>query len=206
MIETVLITNGRSTFGFAMESLRQQTYRTQVMIVQGMRWIDAVNFGLNHVMKPYMLRVDDDMFLHPRALEFMVDTMPKDSVMHRGQLYEHYTKMVAGRVKIYNVEKTKKVGFRTNRLGKIDRCFEEDTQKKNMKITIADKNSPIGLHACAPWEEMLEYEKLWGHKKSRRGSMKVYDVPVERQFEKRIKIIERYNKQHGTRFWEWLNQ
>lgn len=205
MIEIVFITNGRSTAKYALESLREQTVRAQIMIIEDRPWLEAVNFGLNHVLASHMLRVDDDMLLHPRAIEFMLKTMPKDSVMHRGQLYEHYSKMVAGRIKIYNIKKVRRIGgFRANKMGKIDRKFEEDAIANGLSITIADKKSPIGLHACAPWEEMLYYESLWGHKKSRRKHMKNYTFSPAEQFNKRIKIIERYNRQHNTEFWKWL--
>lgn len=205
MIEIVFITNGRSTAEYALQSIQEQTVRKQIMVVENKRWLDAVNFGLYHVHEPYMLRVDDDMFLHPRALEFMLETMPKDSAMHRAPLYEHYSKMVAGKVRIYKVKVAKRIGgFKANRLGKIDRIYKAEVEKGGYKITTAGKKSAVGLHACAPWNEMVGYEALWGHKKQRRENMKRYKLSVEDQYSKRVKIIERYNRQNRTKFWEYL--
>jgi len=125
--------------------------------------------------------------------------------MHRGKLYEHYSKMVAGRVKFYDVKKVLSIGgFRTNRLGKIDRAFEEDAKKHGLKISIACKKSPVGLHAMGTWEEQVAYESLWGNKKSRRGNMKKYDKSPEWQYENCERIIERYNRQNNTPFWKFI--
>jgi len=207
VVEACIITNGRSTFEYALECLKNQTYKVPITIIENRKWVSAVNDSIKFAIKDWVLRVDDDMFLHPRAVEFMVSTLPRKSVMHRAQLYEHHSKMVAGRVKIYNVWKVNHIGgFRPNKLGKIDRTFEEDVKKTKFKISIADKKSPVGLHACAPWEEQLRYEELWGHKKSRRNSMRKYPHSVEWQHEKSADIIERYNRRNNTGFWEWLNR
>ena len=120
-----IITNERSTYKYARKLLKRQTYEYDDFIAIGnCNWLLANKRLLERVKTTHFIRVDDDMFLHPRAVEFMVDTMPGKSIMHRGKLYEHYSKMVAGRVKIYNTDKVKSIGgFRANKLGKIDRCL-----------------------------------------------------------------------------------
>ena len=202
--EAVIITNGRSSFRYAHKALRQQTARCKIHVIRNMPWVEANNHALEVVKAPLMLRVDDDMFLHPRALEFLLQTMRCSSVMHRGKLYEPHTRRIAGRTKIYRVEAVKAIGgFRANRLGKIDRMFERDAGADN--ITIADKRTPVGIHSCPPWREQRKYEALWGHKKSTRMAMKLFRMPLRAQYDMRIWKIERTAKQRDSKFWRWLN-
>jgi len=204
MITAVLITNGRSSYQYALRALEEQSYRLPIITIKDMSWVEANNLALATCPTNLMIRVDDDMFLHPRAVEFMLDTY-SGKTMHRGKLYEPHTKRIAGRVKIYNVERCKEVdGFTANRLGKIDRVFERRIGSGS--ISISDKRSPVGIHSCPDWTEQREYERLWGYRKSTRERMKRFDMPLEEQFSMRVWKIERIAKQKNGRFWEWLQE
>lgn len=203
-LEAVFITNGRSTAAPAFNRLVAQSLIFRVKVIENKNWIEANNEAIEWTKAGALLRVDDDMLLHPRAIEFMLNTY-KGAICHTAKLYEHFSRRIAGKVRIYNVEKVKSIGgFRANKLGKIDRTFEEDAKKGNHRITTADKHSPVGLHACAPWAEQLEYEKLWGYKKSSRILMKKYRKTVDWQDERADRIIERQNHKGKTKFWQFL--
>lgn len=202
-MNAVLITNGRSTLKYAHKALQNQSYKCSIIVIENRPWIEANNMALKLVKSSVYLRVDDDMFLHPRTMEFLLDTMKGDPVAHIGKLWEEHTHRVAGAIKLYNVEKVRAMGgFRPNRLGKLDRTFQADAKKHGFEITCADKKAPLGLHACAPWKEQLAYEKLWGYKKSTRSEMRKYNVPVARQYKRFQKMVER--KARGTRFWRYI--
>lgn len=202
--EIVLITSGRSTWSHALEAAVVQG--AGVHVIRDKSWVEANNLALETVNTPCFMRVDDDMFLHPKALAFMLSGYG-GAIAHTGKLYEHYTRRVAGKVKLYNIAKVRAIGgFRPNVLGKIDRTFERDAKSKCHRITTADKFGPVGLHACGEWEEQLEYEKMWGYKKSTREEMKKYTKSVRWQAKHATRIVERYNRASNTEFWKWLNR
>jgi len=203
VITAFLITNGRSSYPYAMRALEEQTYKVPIVTIHNKGWVEANNLALETCPTELMLRVDDDMFLHPAAVEFMLDTLPAKTTMHRGKLYEPHTRRVAGRIKVYKVPRCREIGgFRANRLGKIDRIFERTVGHDN--ISIADKQCPVGIHSCPPWSEQREYERLWGHRKSTREQMKRFDMPLQEQFGMRVWKIERIARQRNGRFWKWL--
>lgn len=202
MITAFIITNGRSSYPYALKALQEQSVGMPIVTIRDKSWVEANNMALETCSTELMIRVDDDMFLHPRAVEFMLYTY-SGKTMHRGKLYEPHTRRVAGRVKIYDTARSREAGgFRANKLGKIDRTFQRAIGVEN--IGSADKDSPIGIHCCPPWEEQREYERLWGYRKSTREQMKRFDMPLDEQFDMRIWKIERIAKQKNGRFWKWL--
>ena len=204
MITAFLITNGRSSYQYALKALEEQSLKIPIVTIRDMNWVEANNLALETCPTDLMIRVDDDMFLHPRAVEFMLETY-SSKPMHRGKLYEPHTKRIAGRVKIYNCGQCREAGgFRANRLGKIDRIFERTIGHDN--ISIGDKQCPIGIHSCPSWAEQLRYERLWGHRKSTREQMKRFRISLEEQYDMRIWKIERIAKQKNGRFWKWLGK
>lgn len=202
----VLITNGRGTASFARKWLDAQSIGLPVITIQDRMWLDANMIMLDTAPTDLVLRVDDDMFLHPRAVEFMMSNY-HGTVAHVAKLYEHWEKRPGGKIKIYNVPLVKRMGgFRIDRQGKIDRPFEKDTRKYGMDISAACKKSVVGLHACASYEDCLEYEKLWCRKKRVTRHARKYDKSVEWQSVHTVKIVEGYNRRHNTEFWKWLKK
>jgi len=186
--------------------LKAQSVKVPIHVISGKKWVQANNEALDLVEADYFLRVDDDMFLHPRALEFMLHNH-HGHIAHTAKLYEHWAKRVGGKVRLYNRHKVKAIGgFRPNALGKIDRTFARDAQINCHRITTVDKHSPVGIHACGTLSDQKRYQKLWGYKKPCMPFWKQYHKTVGWQASHAIKLIEKYNKREGTVFWGWLGK
>jgi len=205
LYNVAFITNGRSTWRYALGSIERQTVPVCISFYKDIPWVEANNRALSDCKGEIFFRVDDDMFLHPRAFEFMLSSY-NGAISHTAKLYEHFSRRVAGKIRLYNKQKTVAIGgFRPNKLGKIDRTFEGDCERLKHGITTADKHSPVGLHACASWKEQVSYEGLWGYKKSNRDFMRGYKKSVEWQALNAVRLIERYNSKNKTAFWNFLN-
>jgi len=215
-LEAFIITNGRSTFEYALKALQQQTFKFKITILRDMKWVDALNECLNRSSASHFIRCDDDFVLHPRAIEFMwnrYQTVSKlKTIMLVAKLWEDWTSRIAGGVKIYNAEFVKDIGgFKVNHLGKVDKKFREQVQETNYRMD-GCKKSVVGLHTCGSWEEQLRYETLWSkladhaYKKTTHNDMKKYKKPLDEQFAMRTKFVEKINKRYRTFFHEFLKK
>lgn len=212
-LEIFIITNGRSTFEYTQKSVENQTVKRPVTVIRDMLWIDALNECKNRSKSKYYLRVDDDMFLHPKAVEYYLHILSsaRKCGVYECKLWEDWTNKPAGNLKAYNTRVVKRVGFRPNHLGKVDKNFYIDL-KKTKYIRVKDR-SMIGLHACPSISDQKKYRKLWrdhNAKISRREFSKTFDniihtfnKSVERQY-KDIRRLKKINRRYGTSFCKFI--
>lgn len=210
-IETFVITNGRSTFPFVMRSLEEQTLSLKITVVRDMKWVEALNKCLEMSQSDYFVRCDDDHFLHPRALEFMwknVQSIREKMAMYYCKLWEDWSNHPGGGVKLYHTARVREIGgFHANKYGKVDKVFKKQVQKS--KYVLGACNGLLGVHAVAPIEEQIRYEKLWlsqASKKYRKPATNTanYKKTVQEQFEMRIGKVEKVNERRKTDFHRFL--
>jgi len=215
-IEAFIITNGRSTYTYCSESIREQTMELKFRTISNKRWVEALGECFLSCNSDFFLRVDDDFILHPRAVEFMWERMcilkNVDKLgMFFSHLWEDWTeKRVAG-IKIYSVKALDAIrGFKVDKFGKVDKVTNEVLEKAGF-LLVKDV-SAVGLHSCGAWEEQLEYERLWSelagfdYKKSTHEEMKNYDKPLEEQYRMRLDWLENKNKVLRTPFGKFLER
>jgi hypothetical protein len=164
IIDVFIITNGRSTFEYCEKSLQnQKNVRFSCNIIKNMGWQEAHEEILKKGNSKFALRVDDDMLLHPLALRFMYECVKnqKDNIALRGwRLWEPWSNKVCKGIKVYNINIAKKIGFKLDRLGKIDKPFSEYAKKNGYEIKYT--RDVIAIHSCGNFEEHLRYWKMRG--------------------------------------------
>lgn len=214
-VEVFLITNGRSTFDYALKSLEEQTVKVKITVIKDMKWIDAVNECVDRCESPYFIRVDDDMFLHPQCASYMIHRISsrKKICAYYYRLWEDWQKKIAGRVKLYNRDLVRKIGgFTTNKFGKIDKTFHTTCKKK--KVRISRNASIVGIHACGTWSEQQRYRKLWSKENAKvelirpssyLRAQKRYKKTLGEQYNL-IKLLKKKNRKIRSDFSKFLEK
>jgi GT2 family glycosyltransferase/predicted O-methyltransferase YrrM len=210
-------TNGRSTFEHSIRSLMNSSdLKEQITVLPNMRFLDAAARCVETCETPYLLKLDDDFILHPKALAYMRDRVlayprPEELGIYYCHLWEDWTSRVRESVKIYNVEALRKIGgFQPDHWGKVDRTTLARLEQAGFKI-VADP-SVVALHACGTWEEQLEYERLWSeaagtsYQKPTHEAMKKYcgTKSLDEQYGMRRGFLESVNRQLDTPFHKFL--
>ena len=218
--DVFVITNGRASFKYVVKSLeRQKNVKFNFHIIKDMKWIDACNTCLEYSDLPFYLRLDDDMILHPMTVQFfdcLVRTKIHDNgVIYCLKLWEPWNKRLCNKVKIYNRELTKKVGFEVDSRGKVDKIFRRESSKRGYKI-IGDKTSAIGIHAACSFDDNYGYSKLRGelndptfkirHKEIIYLDKVLRETPLDKQLEMADKSLYKLNKKTNTWFARFIDE
>jgi len=216
-LEVFIITNGRSTFPYCLKSVEgQQNVKFKKTIIRDMKWIDANNEILKLCQTKYFLRVDDDMLLHPRAMEYMwsrVETQGDHIAVRVFLLWETYKNMVVKGIKVYSHGPTKEIGFKVNALGKIDGVFREKVEKSKYKMK-TDKNV-VGIHSCSTVDEHLKYALMRGEDKGKKFPKKEKNIrkfigrnekTLEEQYEMRDEFLYNLGKESQSIFYNFLGR
>lgn len=196
-----------------MRSLEKQDVVRKVTVIKDMIWVDALNQCATLSKSRYYLRVDDDMFLHPRAVGYYVRRLGKikRAGVYECKLWEDWTNKPAGSLKAYNTKVAKSIGFRPSKLGKVDKVFSRDLQKTKYN-RVKDK-SMIGLHTLASAADQKKYRALWRDKNAKISAeefAKTFDnlihhtdMTLDEQYEV-LGRIPKINRKYKTFFHEYL--
>jgi len=193
LIDVCIITNGRKSYPYALKCLEdQENVVFNLKVIEHMSWIDACNECLNSSNSPFYVRVDDDMLLHPRALEFFNYLRTTDdntnNVIVNCKLWEVGRRRMISGIKMYNRSLTKEVGFELDKRGKVDKIFRKNSDIKGFKNGGASQ-SIIGIHAALSIEENMKYVKLRGEDKDIAFKEKRRDlIELDRAF-KRVSLL-----------------
>jgi len=215
LLEIFIITNERSTFPWTLKSVEAQTVTVPVTVIKNMKWVDALKKCSADSKSKFYMRVDDDMFLHPKAIEYYVRRLQKGIKslgVYECKLWEDLTHKPAGSLKAYKTKVTRKIGFKPNHLGKVDKVFAKKLEKHGYR-RIRDK-SMIGLHSCSTIEDQERYRDLWKKENnitiSSSEFAKTFDniihIPhksVEDQY-KDISKLKKLNRKYSTKFYKLL--
>lgn len=216
-IDIFVITNGRSTFEYCIESINlQKGVEFKFHIIRDMDWLSAHLDLLNKCKSKFALRVDDDMLLHPFALKFMWQCIKNqnDKVALRGwRLWEPWSDKVCKGIKVYNVEAVKKIGFKLDIRGKIDKPFTKNSKKMGYKVEYSQ--DVIAIHSCGDFQEHLKYWEMRGEanskyfkkkKKWAENLMNNFAMSLNDQYKLTGEFMKKLNRKRNTDFWRFLNE
>jgi hypothetical protein len=204
-----IITNGRSTFKYALESAEKQKSDVRIVVIENMKWVDALNRCLELCQSEFYLRQDDDMFIHPLCVKYLLYKARKTINIgaYICKLWEDWSGRPGGYIKLYNTAATRKVGFKANKLGKVDKPFFKKMSKTKYRAIKDD--SLVGLHACGTIEDEENYRKLWLNQNAKvyydeprylANSRKKYKKTVLEQYELLKTLM---NKNKNTPFYKF---
>jgi len=204
-VEIFVITNGRSTFPYALKSAENQDIDVKITVIRNMKWVDALRQCLQECQSTYYLRQDDDMFIHPFCVRYLLQKAKKvrNLCAYIGKLWEDWSGRPGGNIKLYKTEPTRRIGFTTNKLGKVDKPFFRKVAKTKYRA-IKDK-SLVGLHACGTRKDEAHYKRLWLKNNARvyydepkelDRARKRYKKNIEQQYQL-LNILKNKNKKYG---------
>ena len=208
--EVFVITNGRSTLDYCLESLSKQTVTAKITVLRDRKWVDALNECLDLCESDFYARIDDDMLFHNMLFAYyekVIGLMSKNIGAYSCKLWEDWTNRPGGFVKLYRTKVARKLGFRVNKLGKSDKPFFKDLSRTKYKH-IKD-SSLVGLHGCGSWEEQLHYREIWlkdnakicyDEPKELWDAQKAYGKTPEEQY-KLLKNLMVKNRKAKTKFY-----
>ena len=215
MIDVFIITNGRSTYEYCKRSIRSQKgVSFKLNIIKDMGWQEAHEILLKKSQSKYALRVDDDMLLHPLALKFMYESVrwQKENIALRGwRLWEPWSNKVCNGIKVYNAKVAKKIGFKLDHLGKIDKPFTRSAEKAGYKIKYT--RDVVAIHSCGDFSEHLKYWEMRGEVKNGKFTekkiwaerlIKSCKMNLQEQYDLNKKFIGDYNIKKGTDFGKFV--
>ena len=214
-LQVFLITNGRSTFPYCYESIEQQkNVKLKVAIHRDMTWLDANRLILQDCTSPYFVRIDDDMILHPQALAYMWACVRNQSsrIALRGfRLWEPYSDKVVKGIKVYRFDIVKEIGFNISKIGKIDKVFTKEAERKGYIIEYSD--DVVGIHSCTKFEEHLRYAIMRGEDNNKdfpkekawmKEHIEGYEVPLDEQAKLAGGFLRKLNKKKKTSFYKFM--
>lgn len=214
VIEAFIFTNGSNTFDQCLLSVQNQTLPIKYTVIRDKTLIQAMEICLSKCENKFFIKIDDDMFLHPRAFEYINDRLEgknKSIALYTCKLWEPWRKKLVRCVKAYNKEIAADIGFGADKRGKIDMLFLEKLRSAQHK-TVLD-NSVIAIHALRDHQSQVRYRDLWvaragcGIAKLRQmdsDQMEIHsrNITPESQY-KSISKIYQYNA--GTKFESYCN-
>jgi hypothetical protein len=195
-------------------------------LIKNMSIDAAMNKCAQLSTSPFFLKVDDDMFLHPKTVAFYKHMLTHVRFSKAGEdnlalftchLWECWKSRIVRCIKAYNTSIAREIGFRRDRRGKIDFTFRKAAASKNYRM-INDK-SIVAIHALRHLEDQKVYRDVW-IQNSQAASPEQFakwdkdqymifkkDIPYSDQYKKiaRILIQNREYRGKDTRFWKFCN-
>ncbi len=196
-------TNGRSTHKYSVESLCGVDY----ILIKNKDYTTALATCVDTCQTRFFLRLDDDMILHPKALEYIVDVIadaPESIGMFFWYLWEDYTQTIRQAIKVYRTEAMKRIGgFKFLPSGKTDMATMKAL--KDDGWLVQEDKSVIAIHARGTRRETIKYYDLWRKrsktyaKQSYKESL-LYSKSIEYQYSLRDSFLTDLNIREGTSF------
>ncbi len=198
LLEAFVLTNGASTSEYAIRSLEEQSEPCKITVVRNKGILEAMQYCLTHSKSHFFLKVDDDMFLHPRVVEFysiFLESHP-DACMYACNLWEYWTKRVIECLKAYNTERSTKVGFKKDGIGRIDYLFLKNLERNGFAYAV-DAKSVVAVHALRSMQEQSKYFGQWPR---HGGKIRRHVESNASQYQKVAKLNS-LNKSRKSKFW-----
>jgi len=169
MLEVFLFSNGTECTKWAKRCLKEQTLKCGITVVNRVPLVHAMRVCLKLCCRHYFVKVDDDMFLHPRALEFYNHMLnhAEGVSMYACCLWDFFRETSVFGLKAYHVDIFRGLGFRADNLGRVDRTILEDL-KGNGSPPLLDGRSLVGVHAAKSAEDQAISNEVWSKANQRR--------------------------------------
>jgi len=203
MLTVFSFTNGRSTHECSVKSLCGADH----VLLKNMDYTAALETCVYTCQTDFFLRLDDDMFLHPQALEYVMYTVnksPENIGMFFWYLWEDYTQTICQAIKIYRTESMRDIGgFKFLPSGKTDIATLKAL--KDSGWGIYEDKSIIAIHARGTKKETVDYYRLWKkrsktyEKHSYHESLQ-YSRSTDYQYSLRNEFLMDLNTREGTAF------
>jgi hypothetical protein len=136
-----------------------------------------------------------------------------DKIALRGwRLWEPWSNKVCKGIKVYNKDAAKKIGFKLDGLGKIDKPFTKNAKERGYKVEYS--YDIIGIHSCGEYEEHLKYWTMRGEstgpqfntkKKWAKNLIANFDMSLQEQYKLTGTLLPRLNKEKHTDFGRMIN-
>jgi hypothetical protein len=206
--QVYVISHERSTLPFCLKALEEQTLSVPSCVYLNVESADATNDIVKNCDCNYFLRLDDDMFLHPAALEYLQYKCSElaTEAMVAFRLYDtvFQTAKWCGTVKLYNTEACRNYVFEDPGDWSLDIRFMRYLEKNNMPWVQCD--SVLGVHANIPRKEREGYlaKTLKRYPALAKGGLykfdnkfNVFNYPAEKQYKHTKALTESANDYQG---------
>ena len=214
-LELFILTNGASSYEYTMQSLEAQTYKCKMTTISGMRIDDAMNACHAKCESDYYMVVNDDMYLHPKAVQFyhgFIQRFGRRMGLFACMLWEPWPRhMLVQCLKVFNRGIARQIGFSCDRRGKVDRVFLSGLRRFRFPVHI-DEKSVVAMHLMRSRRDQVKYRELWV-KNSKVSSVErlalldkdqseIYEtVPYEDQVQE-VSKLDDMNKRNKSIFWK----
>lgn len=217
-IDILVITNGRESYKYVIDSLkRQKNVSFNFVVFENMSWLNACNVCLKCSNSPYYMRLDDDMILHPYALHYFFNTVINNQsdniVTYYYKLWESWNNRICGAVKIYNRKLTKNIGFEIDERGKVDKIFKKKAIERGYKY-YSDKKNAVAIHAACSYDDNFKYSNLRKETNTKEFKIREKEIqyldsvyrktPLIKQLEMADIDLTEYNKKNNTKFYKFI--
>jgi hypothetical protein len=204
-----VFTNGRSTLPFCLKTIREQSVPVRTRVIQNKTMVEAIKEARAACFTPFLLKVDDDFFLHPKFIEFALRQMSahylEDTALFWWHLWELWSQEVVQSVKIYHVGSMWDASFNPDIQGRIDLVFLCEMKARCMRVQ--SFQDVVGAHSCGTQYEQQYYIKLWKkqaprrfHNKAKSQKMMSFNIGALQQHSMFRKEVEQINVQRKTEF------
>ena len=204
MLTIYSLTNGRSTHEYSVRSLD-----ADYILIKNKDFTVALTECIDTCKTKFFLVLDDDMFLHPKALKYITDVITKatkSAGVFFWYLWEDYTQTIRQSVHVYRTEAIKSIGgFTFDSYSKT--CVATLKALTDSNWNIHEDKSVIAIHARGTLEETIKYNDLWlkrsktYQKQSYKESLK-YSKSVEYQYSLRDTFLTDLNIRGRNTFCE----
>jgi len=203
-----VISHERSTLPFCLKALESQSRSVASCLYLNVESADATNDMVKNCDCKFFLRLDDDMFLHPAALEYLhsvcaeLDTEAMVAFRLHDTVFN--TAKWCGTVKLYNTEVCRNYIFEDPGDWSLDLRFMHYLEKNNREWV--QRDSVLGVHGNVPSRERATYlaKTLERYPDMARGGLYKFDsrfnnfnYSAEKQYNHVISLTESANTYQG---------
>ena len=195
LVEAFIFTNGAEIAKHCEQCLKAQTVPCPYRIIQGKSLLDAIQFAMEESVSDFFIKLDDDMLLHPRAIEYLTPRLRvcrerRNLAMYGCRLWEPWGNRTIRCIKAYKTKACRDIGFRSDKRGKIDRAFVADMTQKGYRH-LQDR-SVIAVHGLRSLSDQQQYRRLW----AKNAGKTVSELrSVDKDQTRIVSVVPSYNKQ-----------
>jgi len=159
LLEAFILTNGSNTFPMCLKSVQDQSLPVDITIIENKSIVKAMNLCVTKCRKPFFVKVDDDMFLHPNAMLYLNDRVRDRFGMYTCKLYEPWRNRLVRCIKAYNTKVSRQIGFQADQRGKIDTLFLDRLGQTPNRVVF--DHSVVAIHALRDVDSQTQYRNMW---------------------------------------------